>query len=140
MHRILYVRTWHIWRIREGEGFVSSSIKRISFDRNCDFKREGRKEKGGKISFPMWEEAVFTYSKANQKEQKQRQTLGICSSQQGNSNRWCMILETKINSFPSRQSFALLIHLFLCRLKLCLFTPGAIIIEEGPIILILHLS
>lgn len=55
----------------------------------------------------MWEEDLFTYSKANQKGQKQQQTLGICSSQQGNSNRWCMILGTKINFFSSKAVFCI---------------------------------
>lgn len=100
----------------------------------CYFRKKittkKKKRKKGRNFIPTWERTSFAYRKENWKRQKKQQTLGICSSQQGNSSKWCMILEMKINFFfsPPRQCFALLIHLFLCTPKLCLFTPGAIII------------
>lgn len=78
--------------------FIFCKSKRIALICKYDLKKKKIKRKEEKNFLFMWEE-VFAYGKANQKGQQRQQTLGFCSSQQRNSNRWCMILETKIIFF-----------------------------------------
>lgn len=78
----------------------------------CYFRKKittKKKRKEGRNFIPTWERTSFAYRKENWKRQKKQQTLGICSSQQGNSSKWCMILEMKINFFffPSKAVFCI---------------------------------
>jgi len=53
---------------KEGERFFFfPKAREYALICNCDFKKAGKKGKRGKNLLLMWEEALFTYSKANLK-------------------------------------------------------------------------